>query len=258
MAKGKQRQKIRKTVLYIFVLLFPIVYYYLSPYLVITGASEGIVTGSLVVFSLMLFTSLFLGRAFCGWVCPAGGEQDLCSKLREGRFRHGKLNVIKYIIWLPWVSIIGLMFFRAGGIKSLDFLYQTYYGVSIQNVPSLVLFSIIAGIIALLALSVGKRGFCHLGCWMAPFMIIGRKLSNLLKFPALRLRAYAGECIECKACTDNCPMSLDVMEMVRQGYMEDSECILCGTCVDICPGSAIKYSFSVARIEKPSTGPVNS
>jgi len=243
MIKGKQRQKIRKTALFISVLLFPIVYYYLSPYLVIIGACEGIVTGSLVVFSLMLLTSPLLGRAFCGWVCPAGGEQDLCSKLRKDRFRYGKLNIIKYIVWLPWVSIIGLIFFRAGGIKSLDFLYQTYYGVSVQNVPSIVLFTIIAGIIALLALSVGRRGFCHLGCWMAPFMIIGRKISNLLKFPALRLRAYTSDCIYCKACTDNCPMSIDVMEMVKEGYMEDTECILCGTCVDICPRGVIKYSF---------------
>lgn len=215
----------------------------MSPYLVIMGASEGIVTGSFIVFSLMLVTSPLLGRAFCGWVCPAGGEQELCVKLRDRKLSPGKHNLIKHLIWVPWIVIIGIMFFHSGGVKSVDFLYRTYYGISVQDIGSLALFLIIAGIIASLALSFGRRGFCHIGCWMAPFMIIGTKIGNLLKFPALRLKGDANQCLGCKACNDNCPMSLDVMEMVRNGDMVNDECILCGTCVDTCPGEVIKYSF---------------
>ena len=56
--------------------------------------------------------------------------------------------------------------------------------------------------------------------------------------------ADADKCRNCKKCTRDCPMSLDVHQMVQQGSMENSECILCGTCIDGCPKDVITYSFS--------------
>ena len=61
------------------------------------------------------------------------------------------------------------------------------------------------------------------------------------------MRAKTEECTDCKRCTRDCPMSLDVNGMVAQGDMEHSECILCGTCVDNCPADVISYSFSAGR-----------
>ena len=52
---------------------------------------------------------------------------------------------------------------------------------------------------------------------MAPFMILGRKVRNLFRWPALRLKAELDKCINCKKCTANCPMSLDVNGMVQGG-----------------------------------------
>jgi ferredoxin-type protein NapH len=81
--------------------LFPLIYYYFSPYLVIMGAAEGIVAGSLIIFTSLFVSSLFLGRAFCGWVCPAGATQELCAKVRSKGFKNRKRNWIKYVIWAP-------------------------------------------------------------------------------------------------------------------------------------------------------------
>ena len=74
-------------------------------------------------------------------------------------------------------------------------------------------------------------------------MIIGRKVSNVLRGPALRLTARRERCTDCLACTRNCPMSLDVNAMVRAADMEHRECILCRTCVDGCPQGAIAIGF---------------
>ena len=79
---------------------------------------------------------------------------------------------------------------------------------------------------------------------MSPFMIGGRKFRNLVKWPSLRLKAEKDKCTHCMTCSKNCPMSLDVNGMVKDGKMENSECILCGTCVDNCKQGVIKYSFS--------------
>jgi ferredoxin-type protein NapH len=99
----------------------------------------------------------------------------------------------------------------------------------------------------LLAVFVGRRAGCHTICWMAPFMILGRKIRNAFGWPALQLTTDAGKCSSCLTCSGNCPMGLDVNGMVKQSAMENSECILCGTCVDGCPTKAIRYSFSAGK-----------
>jgi ferredoxin-type protein NapH len=244
------RQAFRGAMTIFMFALFPLIYYYFSPYLVIMGAAEGIVAGSLLVFTLLFLTSLFLGRAFCGWVCPAGATQELCAKARNTSFKNGKRNWIKYVIWVPWLSIIIVMFLQAGTIMAIDPLYQTYFGISITGAESAIMFLAIAGLIAVIALATGRRGACHTICWMAPFMIIGRKIRNTVNWPALQLEADSSKCINCKACTRNCSMSLDVNKMVKKQSMENVECILCGRCVDVCPKGVIKYAFDRMEVNR--------
>ncbi|GAK57070.1 4Fe-4S ferredoxin iron-sulfur binding domain protein [Candidatus Vecturithrix granuli] len=85
---------------------------------------------------------------------------------------------------------------------------------------------------------------CHYVCWMAPFMVLGTALKNILKWPSLHLKANIEQCINCKCCNKACPMSLPVNEMVQRAAMQHSECILCGECVEICPKDVIRYTFS--------------
>ncbi len=94
---------------------------------------------------------------------------------------------------------------------------------------------------------VGRRAGCHTFCWMAPFMILGRKLRNVFAWPSLRLQSDPQRCSDCMTCTHNCAMSLDVNAMVKAGAMEHSECILCGKCVDGCPSKAIQYVFRAGK-----------
>lgn len=94
---------------------------------------------------------------------------------------------------------------------------------------------------------VGRRAGCHSICWMAPFMLIGRWIRNRFGWPALQLQADASACTDCRKCTTNCPMSLDVNGMVKAENMENPECILCGTCVDGCPARVIRYAFARAK-----------
>lgn len=238
-----KRQKIRKALILVSFLLFPITLYYLSPYLIIKGVSEGIISGSFLVFAAMFFASLFSGRALCGWLCPAGGAQECCLSVSDRKAKGGRSNWIKYFIWAPWVGIITATAIAAGGIRKVDFLYQTYYGISVSEPRVFIMYYQVVALIVILSFAAGRRAFCHYICWMAPFMIIGTKLRNALKLPSLRLKADKTRCTGCKTCSRKCPMSLNVDEAVKKGCMENAECILCGECVDACSRKAIGYSF---------------
>ncbi len=209
--------------------LFPALFYYLSPYLIIDAASRGTINGSFIVFALLFVSSLLLGRACCGWVCPAAGCQEAIARVRDKPVKRG--NFIKWLIWVPWIAAIILVSIRNQGYDKIDFFYQTRYGMSISDVSSFITYLFVLLLLILPAYLIGKRSFCHHICWMAPFMIIGRKIGNSVRWPSLRLQANRDKCINCHTCTKNCPMSLAVEKMVQSGNMENSECILCGSCI---------------------------
>lgn len=242
--KHPNRQTTRRTILFISFLLFPITMNYLSLYVIIDGAMQGIINGSFIVFALMFVASLFVGRLWCGWLCPAGGLTEACFMLNPKPAQGGRLNWIKWGIWIPWIALIAYFAISAGGYTSVNFLHLTDRGISVDEPAKYIIYYFVVITIFLLSLTTGKRGFCHYGCWMSPFMIIGRKIRNAVNTPALRLTAETDKCIHCNLCTKNCPMSLDVHALVQSGSMENSECVLCGNCVDVCPKDVIHYTFS--------------
>jgi len=239
----KKRQHVRKAIIIITFLLFPILIFYFSPYLIIIGAMEGIVAASMIMFFLQFVISLFLGRSPCGYFCPVGGLQECLMLANNKKAKSGKRDFIKYCIWVPWVAAIAILFVRSGGINKVDFFFHTTNGVSLNEPFTYAIYYGVILIIVVLALTSGKRAFCHYICWMAPFMVIGTKVADFLKIPKLHLKSNKDSCINCKKCSEKCPMSLDVSNMVKNEKMKNMECILCGECIDACPKKAIVYSF---------------
>lgn len=238
------RQKIRKMMVIITFLLLPIIIFYFSPYLIVLGAMEGIIVGSFVMFLLLFLTSLFFGRAFCGYVCATGGMQECLMLVSNKKAKGGKLNFIKYFIWVIWICSIILLFVQAGGFKKIDFLFHTNNGISLSEPFTFAIYYGVILLIFVLSMTAGKRAFCHYVCWMAPFMAIGTKISCVLKLPRLQLVSIKHKCTRCRLCSDKCPMSLNVMNMVENDNMKNSECILCGECVEACKANVIKYTFN--------------
>jgi len=225
---------------------------YLLPYVIVDGAMHGIVNGILVMFGLMLLSSLFLGRLWCGWVCPGGGLQEIVGTVNNKPVNDSKIDWVKWVIWVPWLALIVWFAFRVGGYRTVDLLYHTQNGISVAGTEDRPIFIayIIYYVVALflgLAFFSGRRAGCHTICWMAPFMMIGRWIRNRFGWYSLRLAADSSECSDCKSCTKTCPMSPDVNTMVQVEKMENPECILCGTCVDNGTKKAIRYSFSTGK-----------
>lgn len=238
----KTRQRVRKGIILLSFFLFPATFYYLSPAIIMEASSKGIVNGSFIMFSLMFISSILLGRFFCGWVCPGAGCQESIFQARSKEVKKG--NFIKWVIWVPWITGIIILAIKSGGYNRTDFFYQTTYGLSVSDVPSVVTyFLVLLVLIVLPAFIVGKRSFCHHLCWMAPFMIVGRKIGNLLKLSQLHLKPNPDKCKNCHTCIENCPMSLPVEKMVKDNDMENSECILCGSCVDGCKNGAVRFQW---------------
>lgn len=238
------RQNIRKWLLVISFLLVPITIFYISPIIVTMGAGEGIVTGALLLYILLLIFSLVVARLWCGWLCPMGAWQEICSPVIKRTVKDGWPNWIKYGVTALWLAMLAFSFSSAGGIHAVDPFYGTVNGISISSLQILMIVVIIFSSIFVVAYLTGRRGFCHVLCPMAGFMVLGRKIRNLIGWPALQLLADTSRCIDCKKCSKECPMGLDVNGMVRKGGMENADCILCWNCADICPKSVIRFAWT--------------
>lgn len=237
------RQQLRNMFLMCSVLLFPVIMNYLSPYLIVDAASQGIINGSLIVFAALFLSSLFVGRLWCGWLCPGSGLNNMCSLVNPQPAKGGRRDLIKYVTWALWVVAITYLAYSAGGYKSIEPFYLTESGISVTEPQNYIIYYTIVGLIVGMNLVFGRSAMCHYLCWMAPFMVIGTRIKNVLGYPSLHLTADKNLCIDCGSCTRNCPRGLPVQEMVASGNMLQDECIYCAGCIDSCPKSVIKFSW---------------
>ena len=88
----KTRQKLRKGMILSSFFIFPAIFYYLSPVVIIQSTMNGIINGSFIMFLLMFISALVLGRAYCGWVCPGAGCQEAIFLARNKEVK--KANVL--------------------------------------------------------------------------------------------------------------------------------------------------------------------
>ena len=234
-ARRQFRQHARRMALLVSFLLFPITIFYFSPVLVIEGALSGAVVASTIVFAVQFLMAIVLRRAFCGWLCAAGGLQELEATAVGKPAKLGWRTRVKYVIWVPWLCTIVTCAWMAGGFTAVDPLAGIPGGISLNNPLGLGIYFGIVALFFVPNLFLGRRAMCHCICWMAPFMVLGGKLGRVLHAPQMRVAADADACVACGKCVEACPMSLDVPALAQGGCIVDAECIQCAACADACP-----------------------
>lgn len=243
-----KRQQIRKLLLVISLLLFPVTLYYFSPALIINAGLNGIINGSFIVFVLLFLLSIPFGRLFCSYLCPAGGLQECTFVINEKNPKQGWRNYIKFAIWSVWLIIVILCYFHSGKIISINFIFETENGISVSSVQSYIIYYGIICLILIPSILFGKRAFCHYLCWMAPFMILGIKLRRFLHLPGIHIKVdKPKDCLSCGKCNKACPMGIDIMSETKHGIIGSSECIQCGACIDNCPKNVLTYGVIKRR-----------
>ena len=195
---------------------------------------------------LGLVGTLF-GRAVCGWACPIGFLQRCTApaarKVRKKPFAQklGQHKIQRYLRYVKYGNLVGLAVVTSylfgvmfTDICPIGFLTGTIPVLALnpgQYVPSsffmIALIIFILFIVLIFTVEQGWcRYFCPVGAILAPF--------NKISF--LTVKVNKDECIHCNACSNICPMGIDVPAMDR-----DPECTLCGKCITACPKKIISY-----------------
>jgi len=211
-----------------------------------TGTIYGNLWWGLVVLSL----TAFLGRFFCGFVCPLGAIQQGVGWLaRRGQPATAKVAANEFSALQSWKYYL-LAFFLAlalmGSMQTglLDPLPLAYRSLNLAVLPLVdgpingwrayasvwLLGSIFLLILALNLIR--PRFFCRFLCPLGALLGLAASVS-----PWRLGKKDAGRCGDCRRCEEFCEGACQPSAELIQG-----ECLLCLNCLDRCPHGRITFA----------------
>lgn len=188
---------------------------------------------SLIELTTVIFATIIIGRFFCGWFCTFGAYNDLIYYINKKVFKvkfkiDPKIDaILKYTKYLVLVLIIVISWTIGSTILKSTSPWDAF--AQITDI-STVLSTFAIGLILLILISIGaffiERFFCRYLCPLGAIFTLISKIS------IFKINKPSVDCGKCRACTNNCSMSLPLynVETVKGG-----ECINCLKCVEVCP-----------------------
>lgn len=181
---------------------------------------------ALVLFIVLVITTLLVGRIYCSLICPLGILQEIIT-LISGRDNEKQPNYpVKYFIMaLTFGALIG------GSTLLIRYMEPyTFFGSALTLS--------IVGLVAIVA--IGLIAFFKNRFFCTDICPVGAVLGLLSKISLFKLYIDKDECLSCGMCERSCPSGcIDSAEQ----EIENETCVKCFKCVGKCPKDAIKFGI---------------
>ena len=172
------------------------------------------------IFLLSAILTLFLGRFYCGWICPINTVMNVVAKIKS------KLHLKS----LPVPGFVKKPFYRYGMLTAfiLAFIFVMASGKKLPVLPGL------------LAIGAFLTVFYPENLWHRYLCPYGTILHMAGKLSKHYYRVIDDLCVSCGICRKTCPA--EAVQVYDGKYViTKSECLVCGSCAANCPKKAIRY-----------------
>jgi MauM/NapG family ferredoxin protein len=218
-----------------------------------TALSSKTLYSGLILSLFVIIPTIFLGRVFCGWVCPFGTLHHFVSRwFRPGK-RDELLEANRYrpIFALKYYILVAFLVLAAFGVTQvglLDPIALLTRSLATSVLPALGVLTggyglpertfqaawLLGGILVVLLLlnAVIPRFFCRVLC------PLGALLGVISRFSLFHVHRPETQCSGCEQCLVNCQGAADPHASLRK-----SECFGCLDCREDCPTQVVSFSF---------------
>jgi len=189
----------------------------------------------------VLAITAFLGRVFCGWVCPLGTLQQLVSWL-AGPTRRKAVEANRYRPWFATKYVVAAVLLvwaalganHVGWLDPLPLLHRAFAAavrplwIGVPSPGGWLSFALLGAI--LLASAWMPRCFCRAVCPAGALMGVVARLAPV------RIHRAAESCNDCKLCLFACQGADEPL-----GRHRVAECHVCLNCLDACGQQSLFY-----------------
>ena len=214
----------------------------------------GYVNAGIILFIVLILSTLVFGRFFCGWGCHLVALQDLCGWALKKMGMKPKAFRSRLLVFVPlfaafYMFVLPTLLRLYEGRAFPGFTYHLTtenFWATFPTAGIAILTFVVCGF--LIVWLVGNKGFCTYGCPYGAFFFYADKVA-----PG-KIRV-TDDCEQCGHCTATCTSNVRVHEEVaRFGMVVDAGCMKCMDCVSVCPKNALYFGFGRTALNvKPST-----
>ena len=210
----------------------------------VNAASIGV-----MAFSVIMLTTFFYGRIWCGYLCPVGGLAELGSRVMNDRwkleFRSLPQVQIRYgyfgffLVAMPALGISACTLCNFITIPRLVEALSGEYRGMVYLVSSVGLVNL--GLLLILGFFASKgRAYCQFMCPIGAADGLVNRLGAKLKFTR-RIRIEKERCTGCNICARDCMCGAITM-VDKIAVIDQLSCMSCHECVDVCDWNALSWT----------------
>lgn len=175
-----------------------------------------------------VIVSFFKGRFWCGNFCPRGSMNDIIiSKI-------SKKTRIPELLKNQWFKLMILVLLMGGFAIQIYFAWGNIDAVGTVFVRMILITTVIS---IILGTVYNQRTWCTI-CPMGTMASYVARLKHVNK-RVKHVKFKDQTCVNCKVCSRNCPMGIDVLEHKNTGKVTHPDCLKCEICIKKCPKKAL-------------------
>ncbi len=193
-----------------------------------------------IILSIPIISTVFLGRLFCGWICPMGAVQQFLYRrdlsLKPPAWVGKKLPRLRFIVLAA--IIFAALYTGTAAFAEID-PFNSLFNAQIAPVPTTLLVIILGA--SIFVFTPWCRFLCPMG---AVLSVVGRVSRRQLVFKA--------ECKNCNACARSFCDYQAISPGSTLPVIEQNECARCGECISRCPRKSMDYTLPERQVVQPA------
>lgn len=203
-------------------------------------------------FTILAFYALFVGRAFCAWVCPYNFLSEFAERLNALLVKKG---IVRQREFNPNLRYVFLLCFFVLSLTSGYLIFEIFNVVGIFS--RFIIYGYSAAIwwvvlIFLVEIFYARRFWCRALC------PIGTLYALTSRFCAIKVAWDKSKCDNCGTCLNVClvPKVLQITKDKSKNSDEaqskfsvvSGDCTRCGRCIDVCHTDALSFENTLKKL----------